>query len=264
MRNRIDQKFEDNKARGRKTLIGYLVAGDGGIGTTEEAVLAMEAGGVDIVEIGVPFSDPIAEGKVIQEGSLRALRDHHTTLRDVFALAARLRSRTQMPLLLMLYANTIFRSGKEEFFRKCRETGIDGVIVPDLPFEEHDEFQAAADANGLYQISLVTPASKGRIARIAGAAQGFLYCVSSNGVTGMRDHFDTDFTAFFDEVRASAKIPCCVGFGIRNGEAAGRMGAYCDGVIVGSAFVNAIGGDPEGAAKRVQALSEELRAGLDA
>lgn len=264
MCNRIDRKFEECKAAGRKTLIGYLVAGDGGMETTEQAVLAMQAGGVDIVEIGVPFSDPIAEGKVIQEGSLRALRDYHTTLKDVFALVRRLREKTQMPLLLMLYANTIFRSGKEDFFRQCRETGIDGVIVPDLPFEEHEEFRDSADANGIYQISLVTPASTGRIGKIAGAAQGFLYCVSSNGVTGMRDHFDTDFTAFFDEVRSCAQIPCCVGFGIRDGAAAGRMGAYCDGVIVGSAFVNAIGGEPQGAAGRVEALARELRTGLDA
>ncbi|MBP0973996.1 MAG: tryptophan synthase subunit alpha, partial [Oscillospiraceae bacterium] len=165
MSNRIDAKFAELKAAGKKALITYIVAGDGGYDLTEKAILEMAQNGVDIIEIGVPFSDPIAEGKTIQEASLRSLRDNHTTLVGVFEMVERLRKQTDMPLLLMLYANTIFRTGTDKFFSRCKETGIDGVIVPDLPFEEHDEFNAASKANGVYNISLVTPTSHGRIAK---------------------------------------------------------------------------------------------------
>lgn len=264
MSNRIDTKFAALKAQGKKALITYIVAGDGGYNLTEQAILEMEQQGVDIIEIGVPFSDPIAEGQVIQEASLRSLRDNHTTLVGVFEMVERLRKKTDMPLLLMLYANTIFRSGTDKFFACCKEVGIDGVIVPDLPFEEHDEFDGAARANGVYNISLVTPASRGRIAKIAAAAEGFLYCVSSTGVTGMRDSFSTDFDAFFNEIKASAKIPYCVGFGIRSGEAARKMGSYCDGVIVGSAIVNQVAEHGAQAVPAIAKVSSELRAGLDA
>ena len=264
MANRIDAKVKDRKKAGKKALVTYILAGDAGYETTEEAVLAMEQSGVDIIEIGVPFSDPIAEGKVIQEASLRSLRDNHTTLAGVFEMVARLRKKTDMPLLLMLYANTIFRTGTDFFFDKCAELGIDGVIVPDLPFEEHDEFREAAARNNVHNISLVTPTSHGRIGKIAAEASGFLYCVSSVGVTGMRDSFSTDFDAFFDEVKASAKVPYCVGFGIRDGETARKMAAYCDGVIVGSAIVNKVAEFGSKAVPEIAALCKELRAGLDA
>ena len=261
MSNRIDEKFQQLKAQNRKALITYISAGDGGLDLTEKAVLEMEKNGADIIEIGVPFSDPIAEGPVIQEASLRSLRDYHTTLKSVFAMVKKLRTQTEMPLLLMLYANTVYRT--PDFFDKCREVGIDGVIIPDLPFEEHDEFREAAEKNNIYNISLVTPASTGRIEKIASAAQGFLYCVSSVGVTGMREKFDTDFNAFFEEIAKYSKIPYCVGFGIRNGEAAQKMGSYCDGVIVGSAVVNQIGQYQQDALPHVAALCQELRSGLN-
>ena len=264
MSNRIDAKFAELKAAGKKALITYIVAGDGGYDLTEKAILEMSQNGVDIIEIGVPFSDPIAEGKTIQEASLRSLRDNHTTLVGVFEMVERLRKQTDMPLLLMLYANTIFRTGTDKFFARCKETGIDGVIVPDLPFEEHDEFDAASKANGVYNISLVTPTSHGRIAKIAAAAEGFLYCVSSTGVTGVRDKFSTDFDAFFGEIKASAKIPYCVGFGIRDGERAKQMGAYCDGVIVGSAIVNQVAEHGKDAVPAIVKVCQELRSGLDA
>ncbi len=263
MSNRIDEKFAQLKAENKKALITYIAAGDGGYDLTEKAVLAMEKNGADLIEIGVPFSDPIAEGPVIQAASLRSLRDYHTTLKGVFEMVKRIREKTDMPLLLMLYANTIFRSGTDAFFAKCAEIGIDGVIVPDLPFEEHDEFQEASEKNGVYNISLVTPASTGRIAKIAAQAQGFLYCVSSVGVTGMRDHFDTDFNAFFDEIKKSTKIPYCVGFGIRNGETAKKMGSYCDGVIVGSAIVNKVGEFGQEAVPEIVNLCHELKNGLN-
>lgn len=262
MPNRIDQKFAALKAAGKKALITYIVAGDGGFDLTEQAILEMERQGVDIIEIGVPFSDPIAEGNVIQEASLRSLRDNHTTLKGVFELVERLRKKTDMPLLLMLYANTVFRT--KDFFERCRAVGVDGVIIPDLPFEEHEEFDKPARENGIYNISLVTPASRGRIARIAAKAEGFLYCVSSTGVTGMRDKFSTDFDAFFSEIKASANIPYCVGFGIRSGEAAKKMGAYCDGVIVGSAIVNQVAEHGTDAVPYISEKAKELRTGLDA
>ncbi len=261
MPNTIDKKFAELKAAGKKALITYIVAGDGGYDLTEQAVLEMEQQGVDIVEIGVPFSDPIAEGTVIQEASLRSLRDNHTTLKGAFELVERLRKKTDMPLLLMLYANTVFRT--KDFFERCKAVGVDGVIIPDLPFEEHEEFDKPARENGVYNISLVTPASRGRIAKIASKAEGFLYCVSSTGVTGMRDKFQTDFDAFFNEIKASAKIPYCVGFGIRSGEAAKKMGSYCDGVIVGSAIVNQVAEHGKDAVPFISEKAKELRSGLD-
>jgi tryptophan synthase alpha chain len=261
MSNRIDKKFAELKAAGKKALITYIVAGDGGYDLTEQAVLEMEKQGVDIIEIGVPFSDPIAEGTVIQEASLRSLRDNHTTLKGAFELVERLRKKTDMPLLLMLYANTVFRT--KDFFERCKAVGVDGVIIPDLPFEEHDEFDKPARENGVYNISLVTPASRGRIAKIAEKAEGFLYCVSSTGVTGMRDQFSTDFDAFFGEIKASANIPYCVGFGIRSGETAKKMGAYCDGVIVGSAIVNQVAERGKDAVPFISEKAKELREGLD-
>ena len=261
MPNRIDKKFAELKAAGKKALITYIVAGDGGYELTEQAVLEMEKQGVDIIEIGVPFSDPIAEGTVIQEASLRSLRDNHTTLKGAFELVERLRKKTDMPLLLMLYANTVFRT--KDFFERCKAVGVDGVIIPDLPFEEHEEFDKPARENGVYNISLVTPASRGRIAKIASKAEGFLYCVSSTGVTGMRDKFSTDFDAFFGEIKASANIPYCVGFGIRSGETAKKMGAYCDGVIVGSAIVNQVAEHGKDAVPFISEKAKELRTGLD-
>ena len=261
MSNRIDKKFAELKAAGRKALITYIVAGDGGYDLTEQAILEMERQGADIIEIGVPFSDPIAEGTVIQEASLRSLRDNHTTLKGTFEMVERLRKKTDMPLLLMLYANTVFRT--PDFYERCKAAGIDGTIIPDLPYEEHEEFDVKARANGIRNISLVTPASKGRIAKIAASAEGFLYCVSSTGVTGMRDQFKTDFDAFFAEIKASANIPYCVGFGIRSGETAKKMGSYCDGVIVGSAIVNQVAEHGSEAVPHIAEKVQELRAGLD-
>lgn len=262
MSDRLDKKFRELGSAGKKALVTYIVAGDGGYDLTEELILAMEKAGVDIVEIGVPFSDPIAEGPVIQEASLRALQGG-TTLKGVFELVERLRKKTEMPLLLMLYANTVYRTGTEAFFARCAQTGIDGAIVPDLPFEEHEEFSTPAEKHGIDNISLVSPTSHHRIQKIASAAKGFLYCVSSTGVTGVRDSFSTNFDEFFGEIKKAARIPCYVGFGIRDGEAARRMSAYCDGVIVGSAIVSLVGTYGQKAVPEVERLCKELRQGLD-
>ncbi|MCM1382552.1 MAG: tryptophan synthase subunit alpha, partial [Muribaculaceae bacterium] len=152
----------------------------------------------------------------------------------------RLRGKTEKPLILMMYVNTIFRFGTERFFSLCREKGVDGVIVPDLPYEERGELQPYAEENGILSISLVAPTSHQRIADIAGDAKGFLYCVSSTGVTGTRSKFTTNFEEFFGEIRKSCKVPAMVGFGISDPEQAKKMSTYCDGVIVGSAVVKIV------------------------
>lgn len=235
--NRIDKKFKE--LAGRKALITFITAGDPDLETTEALVLEMEKNGADLIEIGVPFSDPIAEGPTIQLASLRALKGG-VTLVKIFDLVRSLRTKTDVPLLLMMYVNTIFRFGTERFFSLCAETGIDGVIVPDLPFEEKDELSGYAQKYAVKQISLVAPTSHQRISAIASEAEGFLYCVSSTGVTGVRSEFKTDFDEFFGEIKKSAKIPCCVGFGISSPEQAKKMSSYCDGVIVGSGIVKIV------------------------
>lgn len=232
--NRIDQKFQ--ALNGKKALITFVTAGDPDLDTTEKLVLSMLEGGADIVELGVPFSDPVAEGPVIQDASKRALQSG-TTLMKIFALVKKLRTQTQAPLLLMMYLNSIFGFGTERFFDLCMENGVDGVIVPDMPYEERDEIEPAARARGLYSIRLVAPTSRERIGMIAKDAGGFLYCVSSTGVTGTRKEFSTDFEEFFGHIKESTSIPCAVGFGISGPEQAKKMAGYCDGVIVGSAIV---------------------------
>ena len=260
--NRLDAKFQELKQQGRKALIPFITAGDAGLDTTERLVLQLEASGADVIELGVPFSDPIAEGPVIQDASVRALQNG-TKLVDVFALVKRLRQKTQTPLLMMLYLNSIFGFGTERFFQLCAECGVDGVIVPDMPFEERDEIQAAADKAGVYSISMVAPTSHERIAAIAGAARGFLYCVSSIGVTGTRNKFQTDFDAFFGTIKRYAHVPCAVGFGISGPEQAKTMGAYCDGVIVGSAIVKIVAQYGKDCVGPVGEFAASLRAALN-
>ena len=239
MINRIDRKFAELKGKNEKALIPFVTAGDPDMETTEKLVLSMFGAGADLVELGVPFSDPVAEGPVIQKASKRSI-DGGTTLVKIFALVERLRQKTDGPLLLMMYINSIYRFGTERFFKLCAEKGVDGVIVPDLPYEERAEIQRDAEQNGVYPIRLVAPTSHERTAMIARDAEGFLYCVSSTGVTGMRGSFSTDFDEFFGTVKKYAKIPCAVGFGISTPEQARQMGAYCDGVIIGSAIVKIV------------------------
>ena len=178
MKNRIDSCFEKLKSDGKKALITFVTAGDPDIETTEKNIMEMLENGSDIVEIGVPFSDPIAEGATIQKASLRSL-ENGTNLDMIFDMVTNLRKKTQKPLVLMMYVNTIFRFGTEKFFSLCKEREIDGVIVPDLPFEERDETQEYADRNGIYNIYLVAPTSHERIKMIAEKSKGFLYIVSS-------------------------------------------------------------------------------------
>jgi len=237
--NRIETALAELKRKNEKALITFVTAGDPDLETTEKLVLEMFDNGADIVEIGVPFSDPVAEGQTIQAASLRALTNG-TNLNKIFTAVENLRKKTDKPLLLMMYINTIFRFGTEKFFELCREKGVDGVIVPDLPYEEKEEIAPYAEKNGIIPISLVAPTSHQRIADIASAARGFLYCVSSTGVTGTRSKFTTNFDEFFGEIRKSCTVPAMVGFGISDPEQAAKMSGYCDGVIVGSAVVKIV------------------------
>jgi tryptophan synthase alpha chain len=257
--NRIDNKFENLKKSGKKALITFITAGDPDFDTTEKLVLEMEKSGADIIELGVPFSDPVAEGIVIQEASLRAL-NNGTTLIKIFELVKKLRTKTDIPLLLMMYINCIFRFGTERFFSLCSENGIDGVIVPDLPYEEKHEISDIAESFGIHSISIVAPTSKDRIKMIANDAKGFLYCVSSTGVTGMRNSFTTDFEAFSDTIKKESKIPNAIGFGISTPEQAYKMKEYCDGIIVGSAIVKIVAEHGNNSPEHVGKFVRELRA----
>ena len=238
-KNRIDRCFEELKARGEKALIEFVTAGDPDLETTEKLVLEMFERGADLIELGVPFSDPIAEGKTIQKSSLRSLRGG-TTLDKIFETVKNIRAKTDKPLLLMMYINTIFRYGTERFFAKCSKYGIDGVIVPDLPFEERDEIADTADKYGIYPINLVAPTSADRVTTIAAESKGFLYVVSSLGVTGTRSSITTDFDKLLAPLKKGEHVPYCIGFGISSPELAKKMADYADGVIVGSAIVNKI------------------------
>ncbi len=259
--NRIDKCFEELKAKGSKALITFITAGDPDMDTTVDTALEMYKNGADIIELGVPFSDPIAEGVTIQRSSLRSLKGG-TTLDKIFGAVDKIRSGCDKPLILMMYLNTVFVYGTERFFSLCREKGVDGVIIPDMPYEERDEILPFAQKYGIHNINLVSPASHDRIREIAANSAGFLYCVSSNGVTGARSEFKTDFDEFFGIIGESAKCPCCVGFGISTPEQAKKMSSYCDGAIVGSAVVRIMEengkASPEPVGEFVKGLAEAM------
>lgn len=231
------------EAFAHKAFIPFITAGDQGIETTETYIRTMVEAGADLLEIGIPFSDPVAEGPVIQAASKRAL-DTGVTIDDIFAMVKRLRTEgkvVQIPLLFMTYINPIFVYGQEKFFSQCEELGIDGVIIPDMPFEEKGELRSSANAHGVAIISLIAPTSEDRIERIARDAEGFIYCVSSLGVTGMRSEIKTDIASIVESIRKYTDIPVAVGFGIATPEQAKKMASVSDGAIVGSAIVKQIG-----------------------
>ena len=232
--SRIPDAFKDDTA-----FIGFLTAGDPTIDKTVEFILAMEEAGCDLVEIGIPFSDPMAEGVVIQEANVRALK-HDTTTDDVFDIVRRVREKSDIPLVFLTYINPVFFYGYEKFFKKCAELGVDGIITPDVPFEEKGEIRDIARENDVDIISLIAPTSKQRIQMIANDATGFIYVVSSLGVTGMRSEIKTDLNAILSDIREVTDLPLAVGFGINTPEQAAKIGQIADGVIVGSAIVKII------------------------
>lgn len=227
----IKKAFADGKA-----FIPFITCGDPSLEVTEQIVYAMVRAGADLIELGIPFSDPTAEGPVIQEANIRSLAAG-TTKEKIFDMVRRIRKTVVIPMVFMTYANVVFSYGSERFLKTCREIGIDGLILPDIPFEEKDEFDETCKACGVDLISLIAPTSSDRISRIARQADGFVYCVSSLGVTGVRSEITTDIGAMVALVKKEKDIPCAVGFGISTPEQAKKVAAYADGVIVGSAIV---------------------------
>lgn len=230
----ISKAFENGKA-----LIGFVTAGDPDIETSKEIMLQMARGGCDLIEIGIPFSDPIAEGPVIQEADLRSL-SAGTTTDKVMALAAEISKEVNIPLVFMTYLNVLFKYGYDKFLKKAKESGISGVIVPDLPYEEKEELSGVADKYDIDVISLIAPTSESRIQMIAKSAKGFIYEVSSLGVTGVRSEIKTDLRSITAAIKAVTNLPVAVGFGINTPEQAAKVCEFADGVIVGSAIVKIV------------------------
>ncbi|MEW5784089.1 MAG: tryptophan synthase subunit alpha [Bacillota bacterium] len=228
-------RIKDVFSRG-KAFIPFITAGDPNLEITGELIPAMAQAGADLIEIGIPFSDPVAEGIVIQKADERALASG-TTTEKIFELLTGVRKKTSIPLAFMTYINPVFVYGIERFLDRAAACGIDAVIVPDLPFEEKGELLPHCRACGIDLISLIAPTSRERISVIAAEAQGFVYCVSSLGVTGVRSEITTDIREMVSLVKATKDIPCAIGFGIATPDQARSMAAHADGVIVGSAIV---------------------------
>lgn len=229
--SRIIEAFKEEKA-----FIPFITCGDPSLEVTKEAVYAMVEAGADLIELGIPFSDPTAEGPVIQEANVRALRGGVTTDK-IFTMVEELRKKVTIPMVFMTYANVVFSYGVERFASEAKRVGMDGVILPDVPFEEKEEFAEVFRKYGLDMISLIAPTSHDRVAMIAKEAEGFVYCVSSLGVTGVRKEITTDIGEMVSLVKAAKDIPCAVGFGISTPEQAHNIAKSADGVIVGSAIV---------------------------
>ena len=254
--NRIKSAFDHGKA-----FVAFITCGDPDLQTTAACVRAAVKGGADLIELGIPFSDPTAEGPVIQSANARALA-HGVTTDDIFGLVAELRKDVEVPMVFMTYANVVYSYGVERFCDRCAEAGIDGMILPDVPFEEKEEFAPACRARGLSFVSLIAPTSENRVAMIAREAEGFLYIVSSLGVTGVRSEITTDIAAMVKLVRENTAIPCAVGFGISTPEQAAQMAAVSDGAIVGSAIVKLIAEHGKDAPERVYEYVKSMKDGI--
>lgn len=229
--SKIRHAFEKGKA-----FIPFITCGDPDLATTGAAVRAAVENGADLIELGIPFSDPTAEGPVIQGANIRALNGGVTT-DQIFDFVRELRRDVQVPMVFMTYANVVFSYGAQRFISTCKEIGIDGLILPDLPFEEKEEFLPLCKNYGIDLISLIAPTSQNRIAMIAKEAEGFIYVVSSLGVTGMRSEITTDLASMVQVIRAHTEVPCAIGFGISTPEQAKKMANLSDGAIVGSAII---------------------------
>ena len=232
--NKIADAFKNGKA-----FIGFVTAGDPDLETSKKIMLKMAEAGCDLIEIGIPFSDPIAEGPVIQEANLRSLSGG-TTTDEVFQLAKEVSAQANIPLVFMTYLNVLFKYGYDRFLEKAQQSGISGVIIPDMPYEEKGELQSVASKYSIEVVSLIAPTSEQRIKKIAADAEGFIYEVSSLGVTGVRSEIKTDLESITKAVKAATDIPVAIGFGISTPEQAKKYAAVADGVIVGSAIVKIV------------------------
>ncbi|HAN44647.1 MAG TPA: tryptophan synthase subunit alpha, partial [Ruminococcaceae bacterium] len=251
-----------NKAfAGGKAFIAFVTAGDPNINITEQLILAIENAGADLIEIGIPFSDPVAEGIVIQKADERALASG-TTTDQIFDMVKRVRTKTDIPLALMTYFNPVYVYGIEKFVKCSADCGVDAIIVPDLPFEEKNELQPICKKNNIDLISLIAPTSNERITKIASEAEGFLYCVSSLGVTGVRSEFSSDIKEMVSLVKSVKDIPCAVGFGISAPEHAKAMVQFADGVIVGSAIVKIIEQYSENCIEPVSSFVKQMKSAI--
>ena len=254
----INRAFQNGKA-----FIGFVTGGDPSIEKTKEFVLEMVRAGADLIEIGIPFSDPIAEGPVIQDANIRALAAG-ASVEKIFALVKELRTETAVPLVFLTYLNPVFQYGYDAFFKRSAAAGLDGIIIPDLPFEEQAEVRAAALQYGVDLISLIAPTSEARIREIAATASGFLYLVSSMGVTGIRGEISTNIDSMVKAVRSVTTLPCAVGFGIHSPAQAAEMARIADGVIVGSAIVKIIAEHGGAAGPRIYQYVKEMKEAVSA
>lgn len=252
MNKGIERAFSKGKA-----FIGFITSGDPDLETTEKIVYAMDKADCDLIELGIPFSDPTAEGPVIQEANVRALSNGVTTDK-VFEMVNRIRKNTDIPMVFMTYANVVYSYGIEKFCQKMVEGNMSGMILPDVPFEEKEEFDTVCKEYGLDLISMIAPTSHQRIQTIAKEANGFIYCVSSLGVTGVRSKITTDIGAMVDLVREVTDVPVAVGFGISTPEQAKKMASQSDGAIVGSAIIKIIEKYGKDAPQYVEAYVKEM------
>lgn len=232
--SRLDRVFSRGKA-----FIPFITAGDPSITVTEQLIYSMYEAGADLIELGIPFSDPVAEGPVIQAADERALAGG-VTVDDVFTMMQRLRNSCDVPVALMTYVNPVATYGTERFMINCSRSGIDAVIIPDVPFEEKDELLPYCRKHGITLIPMIAPTSGERIRMIAAEAEGFVYCVSSLGVTGMREKIGHEVSGMIKAVKNVKDIPCAIGFGISTPEQAAELSCYGDGIIVGSAVVKIV------------------------
>ncbi|MBI5198946.1 MAG: tryptophan synthase subunit alpha [Nitrospirae bacterium] len=238
--NRIEKRFKKLNTQNRKALIPYIMAGDPDIKTTEELILEIERSGGDLIELGVPFTDPLADGPVIQKAHYRALKNK-VTLRNVLDFVKRIREKTTIPLVLMTYYNPIFKYGDEDFIKDAVTSGVDGVIIPDLPFEEAKDFIKTSKMNGLDTIFLLAPTSTPeRISMITNASRGFIYYVSITGITGAKIEGIDQIKNSLEKIREVTDKPIAVGFGISTAVEAKKISEWADGIIIGSAIVRVI------------------------
>ncbi len=237
--NRIDEKFKMMKEKGEKAFIPYVCGGDPSLEDTEKVIYALEEAGCHVIELGIPFSDPLADGPVIQEASLRAIQNGFK-IDKFFETVKNIRKKSDVALVAMVYYSTVFGYGREKFIKNCIDSGIDGVIIPELPYEELDEIESLVENTDLYIIPLVAITSGDRMPMIVKKAKGFIYCVSSLGVTGERKTFDKRIFSFINKIKEVTDTPVCVGFGISQREDVELFEKDADGVIVGSAIVRNI------------------------
>jgi tryptophan synthase alpha chain len=262
--SRIAPTFARLKAEGRRALMPFIMGGDPSLEATETFLTRCAEAGADLLEIGIPFSDPIADGPVNQRAALRALRAG-TTLAGVLDMVSRMRRQVTQPIVLLSYYNPILCLGLVPFATRAAEAGVDGVVIPDLPPEEGAALRAAADPADLDVVFLAAPTSTdARLARVASASQGFIYCVSLTGVTGVRANLGSDVGALVGRLRAHTRLPVCVGFGVSTPEHARQIASVADGVIVGSAIVATIEREGAGAGAALREFVGALRGGVDA